>query len=299
MQITQTIPETRAVLKALRAGNKTVALVPTMGALHAGHLSLMGAARAEADLVVASIFVNPLQFAPTEDLARYPRPFEADRALLEAAGVDLLFAPTVADIYPRGQAGTTTVNVPDLSNCLDGASRPGHFTGVSTVVAKLFGIIQPDLAFFGQKDAAQVAVLRRMVADLDLPVLLRVCPTVREPDGLALSSRNRYLTPEDRIAALALSRALRAAEDAIHAGTTDPASLEQTLYEHLTQDPAVRLDYAAVVDPDTLAPIPDLTAGALLAVAAWVGKTRLIDNLLLPAAAAASAPATEQEPAHA
>ena len=270
-----------------------------MGALHAGHMSLIAAARAAADLVVASIFVNPLQFAPTEDLARYPRPFEADRALLEAAAVDLLFAPTVADIYPAGQGSpTTTIDVPELSSRLDGASRPGHFTGVATVVAKLFHITQPDLAFFGQKDAAQVAVLRRMVADLDLPVVLRIGPTIREPDGLALSSRNRFLSPEDRIAALALSRALRSAQEAIQSGTTDPATLEHILREHLTKDPALRLDYAAVVSPDTLAPIPDLTAGALLAVAAWLGNTRLIDNLLLPAPAATPALAPQQEPAH-
>ena len=300
MQITSSIPDTRAALRILRGSSKTVALVPTMGALHAGHLSLLVAARAEADLVVASIFVNPLQFAPTEDLARYPRPFEADRAFLQSAGVDLLFAPTVDDMYPRGQGSTTTIDVPELSSRLDGASRPGHFRGVATVVAKLFHIVQPDLAFFGQKDAAQVAVLRRMVADLDLPVILRVCSTIREPDGLALSSRNRYLSSAERTQALALSRALHAAEDQLHAdASATPATIEQTLRDHLTADPALRLDYAAVVDPDTLAPIPDLRHGALLAVAAWVGNTRLIDNFLLPAPAASPTLEAQREPAHA
>ncbi len=315
MQLTRSVPDTRAALRALRSGRapdtdgKTLALVPTMGALHAGHMSLITAAKAEADLVVTSIFVNPLQFAPTEDLARYPRPFERDRQLLETAGVDLLFAPTVDDIYPHGQAGITTIDVPELSSRLDGASRPGHFRGVATVVAKLFHIVQPDLAFFGQKDAAQVAVLRRMVADLNLPVTLRICPTVREPDGLALSSRNRYLCPVDRIVALALSRALHAAQQQIAAGVTDAATLAQILRDTLLAAPALRLDYVAVVDPDTLAPISDTHAGALLAVAAWVGATRLIDNLLLPAPETTSrkanslpsttATADQAEPAHA
>ncbi len=282
MQITHTIPETRIALRALRSGGETLALVPTMGALHAGHLSLVTAARAAATRVAVSIFVNPLQFAPTEDLAKYPRTWEADRALLAEAGVDLLFAPTVHDIYPQGQASVTTVDVPGLSQRLDGASRPGHFRGVSTVVTKLFNIVQPDLAFFGQKDAAQVAVLRRMVRDLDLPVDLRVAPTVREPDGLALSSRNRYLSADEREAALALSRALRLARAQSIAGAVDSGSLEYTMRRTLLGQPGLRLDYIAVVDPDTLEPIPDVTHGALLAVAAWAGTTRLIDNDVLP-----------------
>ncbi len=282
MHLTQTIPETRIALRSLRAGNRSLALVPTMGALHAGHMSLVAAARQAADRVAVSIFVNPLQFAPAEDLARYPRPFELDREVLSRAGVDLLFAPTVRDMYPQGRSNTTTVDVPELSARLDGASRPGHFRGVATVVSKLFNIVEPDVAFFGQKDAAQVAVLRRMVADLDLAVTLRVCPTVREPDGLALSSRNRYLSPAERTSALVLSRALYAAQ---HDFQSDPACtpvrLEQLLREHLLAEPGVRLDYAAVVHPDTLAPIAHTRDGALLALAAWVGSTRLIDNVLL------------------
>ena len=298
MQITQTIPDTRSALRTLRSAGETLALVPTMGALHAGHMSLVAAARAAADRVAVSIFVNPLQFAPTEDLAKYPRTWDQDRDLLARAGVDLLFAPTIDDIYPHGQASVTTIDVPHLSERLDGASRPGHFRGVATVVAKLFNIIQPDLAFFGQKDAAQVAVLRRMLRDLDLPIDLRVSPTVREPDGLALSSRNRYLSPEERAAALALSRALRLASAQAIAGAVDSGSLEYTMRSTLMSQRGLRIDYIAVVDPDTLEPVPDITHGALLAVAAWVGSTRLIDNYLLPARA--SEPVTKTaEPTHA
>lgn len=303
MQITRSIAETRIALRSLRASGATLALVPTMGALHAGHMSLVSAAQSAADRVAVSIFVNPLQFAPTEDLARYPRTFAADCDLLAAANVDLLFAPAVTDIYPHGQSAVTTVDVPELSSRLDGASRPGHFRGVATVVAKLFNIVQPDFAFFGQKDAAQVAVLRRMVRDLDIPVYLRVEPTVRESDGLALSSRNRYLSPAERTSALALSRALHAAQHQIATKPgTDPAALEQLLREHIAAEPGLRLDYAAVVSPDSLEPVRHLQQGALLAVAAWAGATRLIDNLLLPPTSVAAAPlltATEPELAQA
>ena len=252
-----------------------------MGALHAGHLSLIRAARSSCDAVAVSLFVNPTQFAPTEDLANYPRTFQADCQLLEAERVDLLFAPTPAEMYPNGP-GQTWVDVPEIGARLDGRSRPTHFRGVATVVTKLFNILQPDLAFFGQKDAAQVAVLRSLVRDLDLPVELVVCPTVREPDGLALSSRNRYLTPEQRQQALAIPRALEAARKLAATGCESPHLLEQMLRADLNREPGLRLDYAEVVDPATLLPVADLRRGALVAVAAFLGTTRLIDNLLLP-----------------
>lgn len=286
MRILTTITETRAALHSLRsthpAPEPTLGLVPTMGALHQGHLSLVRAARRSCDLVAASIFVNPTQFGPNEDLAKYPRTFEADCQLLHDAGVDLLFAPTPAGMYPNGGL-STYVDPGDLGNRLDGKSRPGHFRGVATVVAKLFNIVQPDRAFFGQKDAAQVAVLRALVRDLDLPVNLVVCPTVRDADGLALSSRNRYLTPEQRKAALALSQALLCAERAFARGEDDPELLVARMRSHLTA-PELRIDYVEVVDPNTLVPVERARGGTLLAVAAWIGETRLIDNVLLPGA---------------
>jgi pantoate--beta-alanine ligase len=281
MKITRTVPETRAALAALRATGATVGLVPTMGALHAGHISLVRAARHACDAVVVSIFVNPTQFGPNEDFSKYPRTFEADRALLEAEKVDLLFAPDAAEIYPAG--ATTVVDVERISGCLDGKSRPGHFRGVATVVASLFHIVAPNKAFFGQKDAAQVAILRRMVRDLHFDLELVVCPIVREPDGLALSSRNRYLSPDDRRRALVLSRALRAVEQRAAAGLTDSAALLAAGHAVLATEPSVRLDYFRIVDPDTLEDIPDGRRPALVAIAACVGPTRLIDNLLIPA----------------
>jgi pantoate--beta-alanine ligase len=250
-----------------------------MGALHEGHLSLVRAARDACDRVVVSIFVNPTQFGPTEDLEKYPRTFEQDKVLLEGAGVDLLFAPNAEEIYPPG--ARTFVTVEDLSSRLDGLSRPGHFRGVTTVVAKLFNIVQPDAAFFGQKDAAQVAVLRRMVRDLNFPVEIVVCPTVREPDGLAMSSRNRYLSPQQRKSALALSRALHAMETAARAGEHRADILLAQGLRVLESEPGIRVDYLAAVHPDTLEPLENLAAGGLLAVAAFVGNTRLIDNVLL------------------
>jgi pantoate--beta-alanine ligase len=268
-----------ACKEARRAAGEgsTLALVPTLGAIHEGHLSLVAAAREACDVVAASIFVNPLQFGPAEDFARYPRPFEDDCRQLSAAGVDLLFAPSVEEIYRPG--ASTFVEVAGVSDRLDGASRPGHFRGVATVVAKLFNIIAPEVACFGQKDAAQVAVLQAMVRDLDMPVRLLVCPTVREADGLAMSSRNRYLTPEQRMSALSLSRALGRAEEAIRRGETNSASVRAGIEETLRSTAGVRLDYVAVVRSDTLEPVESIAAGDLIAVAAWVGETRLIDNL--------------------
>ncbi len=256
-----------------------------MGALHEGHLSLVRAARASCDVVAASIFVNPTQFGPNEDLAKYPRTWERDRELLEGEGVSLLFAPTVEEMYPaaNGSDGAATwVTVEGLSEKLDGRSRPGHFRGVTTVVSKLFYIVEPDAAFFGQKDAAQVAVIRRMVRDLRMGVQIVVCPIVREPDGLAMSSRNTYLSRAERTQALVLHRSLIAVKKLVDAGEQDAAKLVTAGREEFAREPGVRLDYFEVVNPETLDPVRDLGQGALIAVAAYVGNTRLIDNLLLP-----------------
>jgi len=278
MQIIRTVAELRAWSRASRQAGKSVGLAPTMGALHEGHLSLVRAAKASCGAVAASIFVNPTQFGPNEDFAKYPRTFEADCKLLEAEGVDVVFAPTPEEMYPAG--AVTFVEVAGLSDRLDGASRPGHFRGVATVVAKLFVAAEPDRAFFGQKDAAQVAVLRRMTADLGLPVELVVCPIVREPDGLAMSSRNRYLSPEERRQALVLSRALHAAQRAAKAGERKTTALIETAWQVFLTEPSVRIDYIAAVDWATLEPVEEASSEMLFAVAAYVGKTRLIDNFV-------------------
>ncbi len=268
-----------------RGGARTLGLVPTMGALHEGHLSLVRASRRRCDVTAVSIFVNPTQFGPTEDLARYPRTFEEDCRLLEAEGVDLLFAPAASEIYPAGGL-TTFVEVAGISDRLDGASRPGHFRGVATVVAKLLNIVTPEVAFFGQKDAAQVAVLRAMVRDLNIPVEVVVGPTVREEDGLALSSRNRYLSPLERAEARALWASLSQARLDVESGISDVEVLRARLQESLERSPGVRVDYAAIVDPDTLLRVSVLEGRVLVAVAAWVGATRLIDNIVLTTGAA-------------
>ncbi len=280
MLIAKTIAEVRVAVVQLRAEKKCIGLVPTMGALHEGHLSLVRASKAQCGAVVASIFVNPTQFGPNEDFSKYPRTFDADSALLEKEGVDVLFAPDAAEIYPSG--GSTLVSVAGIQDRLDGQSRPGHFVGVATVVAKLFNIVQPDHAFFGQKDAAQVAILRRMVRDLHFGLELVVCPIVREPDGLAMSSRNRYLSAEQRQQALVLHRALRHVEAEIAAGVVESAPLIDAGLAVLADEPEIRVDYCSIVDPDTLEDIADVTAGALVAVAAVVGPARLIDNVVIP-----------------
>ncbi len=267
-----------ACRQATRSG-KTLGFVPTMGALHEGHLSLVRAAKVRCNVTAVSIFVNPLQFAPTEDLAKYPRPLERDAAMLEQLGVDLLFLPTPDEMYPPG--AQTHVLVNELSNKLDGASRPGHFRGVATVVTKLFEIVRPDCAFFGQKDAAQVAVLRKLVDDLDMDVEIIVCPIVRENDGLAMSSRNIYLTPEQRQQSLVLHRALMRVQMLSDQGERNAGKLIEAGKKIVAEEPAARLDYFAVVDPNTLDPVVDVTRGALVAVAAYFGATRLIDNLVL------------------
>jgi pantoate--beta-alanine ligase len=279
MLVLRTIAEARQACARFRAAGKSLGLVPTMGALHAGHLSLVGAAQESCDAVAVSIFVNPTQFGPKEDFASYPRVFEQDCRTLEAAGVDIAFAPSVEEMYPPG--ATTFVEVAGLSDRLDGASRPGHFRGVATVVSKLFHIFDPDFAFFGQKDAAQVAVLRRMVRDLRFAVELKVCPTMREPDGLAMSSRNRNLSEEERRRALVLYQALSAVEKRFQGGEVDLDKLLGEAQLVLKQEPGVQVEYCRIVDPETLEDAANVRPGSLVAVAARVGATRLIDNLLL------------------
>jgi pantoate--beta-alanine ligase len=279
MLIFKTIAETQSACAQLRGEGRILGLVPTMGALHEGHLSLVRAAKAECDIVAVSIFVNPTQFGPNEDFAKYPRTFDEDCALLQGEGVDLIFAPTVEEMYPAG--ASTFVLVEGVSDRLDGASRPGHFRGVTTIVSKLFHSVCPHKAFFGQKDAAQVAVLRKMARDLNFPLQLVVCPIVREPDGLALSSRNRYLSENERRQALVLRRALAQIEKRVTEGERSSQALIETAREVLASEPAVRIDYVAIVDPDTLEDIQTIRAGALAAIAAFVGATRLIDNVVL------------------
>lgn len=278
MQIVETVEEMQRLCAELRTGSVPLGLVPTMGALHEGHLSLVRRARQECGAVVASIFVNPLQFGPSEDLAKYPRTFASDCEQLEAEGVALLFAPTVEQMYPAG--AVTTIHVEGIGDRLDGASRPGHFTGVATVVAKLFHIAQPHRAYFGQKDAAQLAVLRQMVRDLNFNLEIIACPIVRDADGLALSSRNQYLSGSERKQALVLSQALRSVEQLIARGERNSAKLAQEAARVFGEQPEVRVDYIAIVDPQTLLPVDEVAPGTLIALAAWVGTTRLIDNLV-------------------
>jgi len=279
MKTIHTIQDLREELGSPRRAGKTIGLVPTMGALHEGHLSLVRAAKTQTDIVVVTLFVNPLQFGPKEDLAKYPRNLERDRELLAGEGTDFLFAPSVEEMYPPG--AVTYVTVEEISNRLDGLSRPGHFRGVTTVVAKLFHIVEPRRAFFGQKDAAQVAVLRRMVHDLDFPLEIVVCPIVRETDGLALSSRNVYLNATERQQALILSKALSRIREDFKKGERSTARLIALGQEALSKEPAARLDYLTIVDPDTLEAIESVERPALLAIAAWIGSTRLIDNEIL------------------
>jgi pantoate--beta-alanine ligase len=280
MRICETIEEMRAACRAAGRDGKRLGLVPTMGALHEGHLSLVRAARASCDIVAASIFINPTQFGPNEDLAKYPRTFEADRGLLEKEGVELLFAPSVEEMYPSG--AVTWVAVEGLSDKLDGRSRPGHFRGVTTVVAKLFHIIEPDAAFFGQKDAAQVAIIRRMVRDLNFAVEIVPCQIVREPDGLAMSSRNAYLNAEQRKQALVLQRSLLRVKSLWEAGERDARKLVAAGMAEVAGEKSVGLDYFEIIDPESLDQVETAAGGALVAVAAFVGTTRLLDNVVLP-----------------
>ncbi|HMC05507.1 MAG TPA: pantoate--beta-alanine ligase [Actinomycetota bacterium] len=267
-----------AALAGERREGRSVGFVPTMGALHEGHLSLLRRARADNDVVVASAFVNPLQFAPTDDFARYPRDLDADAALAAEAGVDHLFAPDVAEMYPRGSIATR-VDVGPIGDVGEGVWRPGFFAGVATVCCKLLHIVGPDRAYFGQKDAQQLAVIRQLVADLDLPVEIVGCPTVREHDGLALSSRNAYLDPEARRAAPALAAALMAARDAAAGGEGSAAELRWIVEACLEAEPGIHLQYVDLFDPVTFSPQERLDGRGVLAAAAYVGGTRLIDNV--------------------
>jgi pantoate--beta-alanine ligase len=304
MQLVTRIPDMQAASRAARRRGARLGLVPTMGALHEGHLSLVRAAKAKSDVVAVSIFVNPTQFGPDEDFTRYPRNLDADCALLEREGVDVVFAPSAEEMYPEkapllakdagngapsegihpkmaSEVGITWVTVEGLSDRLCGKSRPGHFRGVATVVAKLFNIVEPDFAFFGQKDAAQVAVIKRMVRDLKFAVAIEVCPIVREADGLALSSRNAYLSPDDRKMALVLHASLQRAQKLFDDGERDAAKIAAGAKKAFVWQPAGRLDYVEIVDPDDLQPVATIDQRSLVAVAAFVGKTRLIDNILL------------------
>jgi pantoate--beta-alanine ligase len=281
MKLVHTIAEMRALSRAARSQGKRLGLVPTMGALHEGHLSLVRAARAKTDAVTASIFVNPTQFGPQEDFARYPRNLEADCATLGREGVEYVFAPSTEEMYPS--RSVTWVTVEGLSDRLCGKSRPGHFRGVTTIVSKLFHIVEPDVAFFGQKDAAQHAIIRRMVRDLDMAVRIEICPIMREPDGLALSSRNAYLSAQERKSALVLYRSLMRVQSLFQSGERESERLIQAAQGEFADEPAVRLDYFEIVNPDTLEPTPSVTGPTLAAIAAFVGRTRLIDNVVLGA----------------
>lgn len=276
MRTVSTLPE----LRAARAGlPEPVGLVPTMGFLHEGHLSLVRMARAQCASIVVSIFVNPTQFGPSEDLAAYPRDLQRDLGLLESEGAHLVWMPSTQLMYPLGYQ--TWVTVEELAQRLEGAMRPGHFRGVATVVAKLFNAVQPQKAYFGQKDAQQVAVVRQMAADLNFPLEIVVCPTVREADGLAMSSRNSYLSPEERCAAVVLFRALNAAKAAFEAGADDAGHLRQVMVDVINGEPLARLQYVSCADPANLEELEGLVTQALLSMAVKIGKTRLIDNLLI------------------
>jgi pantoate--beta-alanine ligase len=280
MRTIRTIAALRDHLRLERSADRTIGLVPTMGAFHAGHASLMERARRETDVVVVSLFVNPAQFGPGEDLAAYPRDEQRDAGVAEAAGVDVLFAPPVEEVYPA--SFQTTVTVGELAEPLEGARRPGHFDGVATVVVKLLNMVQPDVAFFGQKDAQQALVVRRVVGDLDIPTRIEVCPTVREPDGLAMSSRNAYLAPAERQRSFALRRALDAAEQAVAAGERDAGAVATAA--HAAMEPyGVEPEYLALVSSDSLQPVDRIDGEILVALAARVGPARLIDNTLITA----------------
>jgi pantoate--beta-alanine ligase len=275
----QAIPELRRWVREARDGGRRVALVPTMGSLHEGHLRLVDEARRRADAVVMSVYVNPLQVGPNEDLARYPRDLARDRTLAGARGVDALFVPADAVMYPPGSE--IRVIPGPTADRWEGAARPGHFAGVLTVVAKLFHLVEPDVALFGRKDIQQAVLVRQMVRDLDWPVEVVVVPTVREPDGLALSSRNAYLAPAERRQAVGLSAALGAAHDAFVAGERQAAALDALVRRRMDAEPALALEYLAIVEPRTLTPVATVDATTVVALAARLGRTRLIDNIIL------------------
>ena len=279
MKTVQTIEELRAEVRSARDAGKRIGCVPTMGALHDGHISLVDAARQATDFVVVTIFVNPTQFSPNEDLSKYPKPLKDDLKKCEAAGVDLVFNPDADTVYPAKDAAF--VEVPTCSTTLEGVHRQGHFRGVSTIVLKLFNMVLPDVAFFGQKDYQQQLLIRHMVKDLNVPVEIRTCPTVRETDGLAMSSRNIYLSDSDRQSALALSQALQLAHDACKVDDKSPAEATDAMLDHLAQFPDVKLDYAVIADANTLSEVEQTIPEMVALIAAKVGSTRLIDNMLI------------------
>lgn len=281
MQVITRIDELKKKIRDARAAGRTIGVVPTMGYLHEGHLTLMRQARAEQGFVIATLFVNPLQFGPTEDYAVYPRDLARDSKLAATTGIDVLFAPTVDEMYSAGNGKTLTfVDVEKITATLCGASRPGHFRGVATVVTKLFNITEADVAYFGQKDAQQVTVIRQMVRDLNMNVRVVAVPIVREADGLALSSRNQYLSPAERQAALVLSKSLRLAETMLAGGNREASAVLAAVTDCIAQEPLAAVDYIAMVDPQTLQPLTQISGSALVALAVRFGKTRLIDNLL-------------------
>ncbi|MGC8784922.1 MAG: pantoate--beta-alanine ligase [Armatimonadota bacterium] len=279
MQVAKTVREVRAWMKLARADGKTVGFVPTMGYFHEGHLNLMRRAKAECDLCVVSLFVNPTQFGPSEDFQRYPRDFARDAAMAESVGVDLLFAPEVEEMYPQGYQ--TYVDVLEVTRRLEGAARPGHFRGVATVCTKLFNIVQADRAYFGKKDYQQLKVIQRMVHDLNIPIEIVPCETVREPDGLAMSSRNVYLKPDERRAASVLYRALCAGRDAILAGERDGKKVKKLVEKVIATEPLVKPEYVDVADAESLEPLTTLKGEVLISLAAHVGVARLIDNITI------------------
>jgi pantoate--beta-alanine ligase len=283
MQIAKTIAEIRKYVAQAHAAGKTVGFVPTMGALHAGHASLIEAAARRCDYVVVSIFVNPTQFGPGEDFEKYPRPFEKDARLCERYGAHAIFAPSADEMYPR--KNLTWVTVEKLTEPLCGQSRPGHFRGVTTVCAKLFNIVGADVAFFGQKDAQQATVIRRMVADLNMPLEIVVCPTVREPDGLAMSSRNQYLSPQERSQAPVIHRALQRCAELVKAGERDAVRITREMTKVLNQVQDLRIEYVSIVDAESLEPCDPVRGRVLVAIAARLGLTRLIDNIVVDTAA--------------
>jgi pantoate--beta-alanine ligase len=282
MRLVYTIDEVRSEVRVARELGKTIGLVPTMGALHEGHLTLIRRAREQCGFVIVSVFVNPTQFGPSEDLARYPRSLEEDARKCEQAGVDILFAPSVEEMYPEGF--DTWVEVKGITEVLEGKSRPGHFRGVTTVCAKLFNISQPNYAYFGMKDYQQLKVIQKMVRDLNMPLEIVQVETVREPDGLAMSSRNSYLSAEERQAALVISRSLMEARKAFTDGERNAKRIQELISNLIKVEPCVHIDYVAVVDPESLRPIQTIDRSAVVLVAAWIGNTRLIDNIVLDSA---------------
>jgi pantoate--beta-alanine ligase len=277
VQLVRTVQGVRDVLATVRREGRIIGLVPTMGALHAGHGRLIETARAECGCVVVSVFVNPIQFNRPDDYERYPRTLETDLRFAEERGADVVFAPDIAEMYPRTQRAH--VDVEALTDHLCGKFRPGHFRGVTTVVAKLFNIVQPERAYFGEKDAQQLAVIRRMVEDLNIPVTIVGVPTVREASGLALSSRNQHLSADERCIATALHQALQAAKESVARGTADAEAVKREALEVLASRPQIRVEYFEIVDPDELQPVAEIRGPVLIAVAAWLGSTRLIDNV--------------------